>query len=62
MLRAAHHIEAQIRFQLLTRKSSAQSEGRIISSSARAHTIRGGRANGVTQVILFAVLAQLALP
>ena len=62
MLRAAHHIEAPRRFQLLTRKSSAQSEGRIISSSARAHTIRGDRANGLTQKIASGRWLALAVP
>ena len=49
MLRAAHHIEAPARFQLLPGKTFAQSEGRIISSSAREQAIRRGRANALTQ-------------
>jgi hypothetical protein len=36
---------------LLSCKICAQSEGRIISSSARAQAIRGDRANGLTQRI-----------
>jgi hypothetical protein len=49
MLRAAHHIEAPVRFQLSPAKPAAQSEGRIIIDFARAERNRADRANGLTQ-------------
>ncbi len=54
MLRAAHQIDAPVQFQLLTRKTYAQWEGRIISSFAGARAIWGDRANGLTQQNAFA--------
>jgi hypothetical protein len=49
MLRAAHQIEAPVRFQLLTRKTCAQSERPIINPFGIPHHIRGHRSNGLTQ-------------
>jgi len=45
MLRAAHQIEGPVRFELLARKTYAQSERPIMISQAGARAIRGDRAN-----------------
>jgi len=60
MLRAAHQIEAPVPFQLLTRKTYAQSEQTISILPAPRRAIRGDRANAVRLKNAFAGSSEVA--